>query len=123
VKKITCTFIPYSFSPFSTFIASTASGIGFPPRTKTPSISKAKAKASVVRTSAGVKGEPDVSGELDVSGEVAISGELDVSGELDISGELDDGESISSSSRPIAANSLLAVSSEAAKLLLCDCDL
>ena len=102
---MTCTFIPYSFSPFSTFIASTASGMGLPPRTKTPSISNAKAKESVVRTSAGVMGE------------IGGSGVLDVSGELDI------GESISLSSRPIAANSLLAVSSEAAKLSWCDWDL
>jgi hypothetical protein len=111
VTKITYTFNPYSFSLFSTFIASITSGIGLPPRTKTPSISKAKAKESVVRTSAGVMGKIDGSGELDVSGV------------LDDSGELDVGESIASSSRPIAANSLLAVSSEAAKLPWCDLDL
>jgi hypothetical protein len=123
VTQNTCTFIPYSFSPFSTFIASTASGIGLPPRTKTPSISKAKAKESVVRTSAGAMGEIDDSGVLDVSGELDDSGELDISGVLDVSGEPDVGESISPSSRPIAANSLLAVSREAAKLSWCDWDL
>jgi hypothetical protein len=122
---MTCTFIPYSFSPFSTFIASIASGIGLPPRTKTPSISKAKAKAkeSVVRTSAGVMGEIDDPGVLKDSGVLDDSGELDVSGELDDSGELDVGESIAPSLRPIAANSLLAVSSEAAKLPSSDWDL
>jgi hypothetical protein len=68
-------------------------------------------------------GELDDSGVLDVSGELDDSGELDNSGVLDVSGEPDVGESISSSSRPIAANSLLAVSSEAAKLSWCDWDL
>jgi hypothetical protein len=96
---MTYTFTPYLFSPFSTFIASTASGIGLPPRTKTPSISKAKAKESVVGMSTGVMGEPGVSRELDVR------------------------ESIASSSRSIAASSFLAVSSEAAKPLWCDWDL
>ena len=96
---LTYTFIPYSFSPLSTFIASTASGMGRPPRIKTPSISKAKAKESAVGTSAGVMGELGVSGELDV------------------------GESILSSSRLMAANSFLAVSREAAKPPWSDWDL
>jgi hypothetical protein len=94
----TYTFIPYSFSPFSTFIASMASGIGLPPRINTPSISKAKAKESAVgRSAAGVRGEAGV---------------------LGVSGELDVGEIIASSSRSISASSFLAVSSEAAMLRL-----
>jgi len=83
------TFIPYSFSPFNTFMASMASGIGRPPRTRTPSISKANAKESADGTSGGVIGEPGVAGEPD--------------------------EVEPSSSRFMALSSFLAVSIEAAK--------
>jgi hypothetical protein len=62
-------------------------------------------------------------GVIDESRELDDSGELDISGVLDVSGEPDVGENISPSSRPIAANLLLAVSREAAKLLWCDWDL
>ena len=52
----THTLTPYSFWPFNTFIASIASGIGLPPRMRTPSISNAYAKLSVVVVSGGVLG-------------------------------------------------------------------
>jgi len=97
--KLPYTFIPYSFSPFNTFMTSTAFGMGLPPRIKTPSMSKAKANESAVGMSAGVAGDTGVPG---------------------VSGELDVGESIASSSRSIATSSFLAVSSEAAKPLWCD---
>lgn len=61
----THTLTPYSFSPFRSFIASIASGIGLPPLISTPSISKAKAKVSALGISGGVLiGVPGVSGEL-----------------------------------------------------------
>src|SRR5688572_29263180 len=106
--------MPYSFSPFSTFIASIASGRGRPPRMRTPlqtynqqavltrmtvsgytySISKAKANVSAVGISSGLIGEPGVSGELAAAEEV------------------DD-----SSSRFMEVNSFLAVSIFSAKVL------
>lgn len=54
-----CTHIlmPYSFSPLSILIASIASGIGRPPRMRTPSISKANANVSADSVSPGVTGD------------------------------------------------------------------
>ncbi len=49
--------MPNSFRPFKTSIGFTASGIGFPPLIRTPSISKAYAYASVTVVSGGVSGE------------------------------------------------------------------
>ena len=46
----------YVFFPFRTCIASIASGIGLPPRIRTPSISKAKAYLPVTVVSGGVPG-------------------------------------------------------------------
>jgi len=63
----------YSFSAFKTFIASMASGIGLPPRMRTPSMSKAKANEFVVGIYTEVRGEADVSGELVVGGSAASS--------------------------------------------------
>lgn len=60
----TNTLTPYSFSPFNSFMASMASGIGRPPLMSTPSISKAKAKVSALGISGGVQmGVPGVSGD------------------------------------------------------------
>lgn len=47
-------FTPYEFCPFKTCIAVMASGIGLPPRMRTPSMSNAKAYLSVVEVSGGV---------------------------------------------------------------------
>jgi hypothetical protein len=49
----------------STFMASTASGIGSPPRMSTPSMSKAKAKSSASSVSPGTRGLMGVSGVSD----------------------------------------------------------
>jgi hypothetical protein len=84
-------FIPYSFSPFSIRIALMASGIGRPPLIRTPSISNANANVSAEGVSAGVIGEAGVAGELEEVKRV-------------------------SSSRFKLANSLLAVSIEAANV-------
>ena len=48
--------MPHGFWPLRTFIASIASGMGRPPRIKTPSMSKANANLSVTRVSGGVAG-------------------------------------------------------------------
>jgi hypothetical protein len=47
-RASTHTLTPYGFSPLMYFIASTAAGIGFPPLMRTPSMSKASAKSSLV---------------------------------------------------------------------------
>lgn len=47
-RASTYTLTPYGFSPLMYFIASTAAGIGFPPLMRTPSMSKASAKSSLV---------------------------------------------------------------------------
>lgn len=45
--------MPNSFSPLRTFMASMASGMARPPRTRTPSMSKAKTKESATADSRG----------------------------------------------------------------------
>lgn len=113
--------MPNSFSPLSTFMASTASGMGRPPRMRTPSMSKAKAKLSATSGSVmGVRGA--VMGDTGLGGVLSLStGEQVPSVPLaDSDGELGGSESSSpSSSSKMSSPSLLrAALNSSAKLLL-----
>lgn len=70
-------------------MASMASGIGLPPRIKTPSISKAKAKVSAdSASSVGVAGVCGVAGEL-MAGEEAVSSTRFLANSSDLACERD----------------------------------
>lgn len=73
-----CTYIlmPYLFFPFRACMASTASGMGRPPRIKTPSMSNAKANLSVTVVSGGVsdsEGAPSESSRSNLANSIAAA--------------------------------------------------